>query len=329
MSISTKKIITEIKSHISFLTVATISLILIVLACVVVFFKMCFCADLEHKEYDRKWLALRDSLYYTTLPFDITVAADINDTTKVKRRLQLTTVKNRLDSITANDILDSIVITNRLSRQQIDLFVRNQQLLLHRQDTLADDLRQESNNLINKTNGWLAFWITVMTITGVIIPLALNYKTSKENKEELLKALEEAQRIGHSIDKLEMTRLVKNFEMICNSTVLQNSPERNTVAQNTWSEISSKYIQLVKLYISEDSNAIERNDITVAILNILSAFSTIRIYQKRRKRKIQHLEDVGKQLLNKLTDNKLSKQKITPLLSEYGERLHEYHPELS
>lgn len=67
----------------------------------------------------------------------------------------------------------------------------NELLLQSRTDSLArenkrlnDDIRQETNNIVNKMNAWLAFWIAALAFVGVIIPIALQFKLYREEKDK-------------------------------------------------------------------------------------------------------------------------------------------------
>lgn len=66
------------------------------------------------------------------------------------------------------------------------------------------DLRQESNNNINKYNGWLSFWIALITLVLTIVPMVFNIRIERKYAEEL-----ERQK-----DKMEkaINQLQKDFE---------------------------------------------------------------------------------------------------------------------
>lgn len=55
-----------------------------------------------------------------------------------------------------------------------------------------DDCRQETNNIINKINGWLGFWMALLAIIGTLLPVLMAIKNAneaenrlKEHKDEL------------------------------------------------------------------------------------------------------------------------------------------------
>lgn len=58
-------------------------------------------------------------------------------------------------------------------------------------DSTVSDLRQESNNIINKFNAWLGFWIAILTIFGGVIPIVLQYVLKKKSDSEIADRLKE------------------------------------------------------------------------------------------------------------------------------------------
>lgn len=44
-----------------------------------------------------------------------------------------------------------------------------------------NDVRQETNNIINKINGWLSFWLAIMALVGGVIPMLISWKQEKDN----------------------------------------------------------------------------------------------------------------------------------------------------
>lgn len=43
-----------------------------------------------------------------------------------------------------------------------------------------DDLRQETNNVIDKQNGWLSFWLGVFALVGALLPFLFQLKAQKD-----------------------------------------------------------------------------------------------------------------------------------------------------
>lgn len=68
-----------------------------------------------------------------------------------------------------------------------------------RQIDLIADVRQETNNSLEKNNAWLAFWITVMTLVGTLLPLVLNYKFSRDERIKIEEKIKELQTLQDNI----------------------------------------------------------------------------------------------------------------------------------
>lgn len=48
-----------------------------------------------------------------------------------------------------------------------------------------DDLRQETNNVIDKQNGWLSFWLGIFALVGALIPFIFQLRIQK-NQEKIM-----------------------------------------------------------------------------------------------------------------------------------------------
>lgn len=65
-------------------------------------------------------------------------------------------------------------------------------------DILVADLRQETNNIINKVNGWLAFWIAVLALLGAIFPTILQITNKKRVERSYQKMVNDLQTMVQS-----------------------------------------------------------------------------------------------------------------------------------
>lgn len=131
-------------------------------------------------------LELENSLYSEVIPADSILC-------------QITAVKGKSNSNGKNTKADVQTTQNDASKYLVPLSevlkVREaQKQLLIRQNQLVDDIRQETNNIINKTNGWLGFWMGVMAILGVFVPIALQFKLYRESRDQDAKLRQECQK---------------------------------------------------------------------------------------------------------------------------------------
>ena len=106
----------------------------------------------------------RDSMYLEVVPTDSVLSNII----LANEKQEFEGKENKIDSLTTKKEVDKYLIP----LSDILKVRESQKLLIMRQDQLIDDVRQETNNIINKMNGWLGFWMGVMAILGVFVPIA-------------------------------------------------------------------------------------------------------------------------------------------------------------
>lgn len=72
----------------------------------------------------------------------------------------------------------------------LDSIIARQSEIIERQESVIDDIRQETNNNLVKLDSWLSFWVAIMVVLGTILPIALSlYSWHKD--EELRKQLQQ------------------------------------------------------------------------------------------------------------------------------------------
>lgn len=122
-----------------------------------------------------EWMKKRDSMYLEVVPTDSVLSNII----LANEKQEFEGKENKIDSLTTKKEVDKYLIP----LSDILKVRESQKLLIMRQDQLIDDVRQETNNIINKMNGWLGFWMGVMAILGVFVPIALQLKLYRENRD--------------------------------------------------------------------------------------------------------------------------------------------------
>lgn len=126
---------------------------------------------------------------------------NVNNAEEYRHTFEPPVLVLHLDSTTTN--IDSIVFTEL--KQKLDtISIRQYEWY----EGYLSDLRQESNNNINKYNGWLSFWIALLTIVLTIFPLFFNLRIEAKHKEEMERMRVEIEKqfdskIQENIDKLE------------------------------------------------------------------------------------------------------------------------------
>lgn len=126
-----------------------------------------------------------------------------------KELISLLKSSDKTDSGSSDDIK---FITQR-DRKKI---METQKLILARQEMLVNDYRQETNNLINKMNGWLGFWIGILALLGVVIPLAWQIRVTREAREQesRLQKLEDDCRITQKDIQSKFDKTVKDLYLM-------------------------------------------------------------------------------------------------------------------
>lgn len=98
--------------------------------------------------------------------YDKTVSPDNKDITGIELR-----DVHLCDSVVTEKILQTIC--------------DNHKYLIYRHNELLSDVRQETNNNLNKLNSWFSFWIGMLAVFGVLAPIVAEYRYRIANKEEL------------------------------------------------------------------------------------------------------------------------------------------------
>lgn len=124
--------------------------------------------EAKYAKFEDRWIIQRNAIYSTAIPSDsvLTKVIPVRDSIRAK------------GNSSQIEVSDYLVPVSEISKIQ-----KTQKILLMRQDQLTDDIRQETNNIINKMNGWLGFWMAVMAILGVFVPIALQIKLYRENRD--------------------------------------------------------------------------------------------------------------------------------------------------
>lgn len=119
-----------------------------------------------------------------------------------------------------------------------------------------DDIRQETNNVINKLNGWFSFWMGILALVGVLIPAILQLKIQYDNKEKLkselgkLKVLQlEQEKAGlyADINKLSFT-----FMSCYDNKWCSNNKDRNQFWNEILFNLNKKTERLVEKVVTGD-----------------------------------------------------------------------------
>lgn len=112
------------------------------------------------------------------------------------------TLSEKYDSIMCEiQAMDSVAEINNTSPALINKVIANQKFIIKQQNELLLDIRQETNNNIDKLTLWLSFWIALIAALGVLIPALAEYRFSKSNEQEMKSIRSEAETIKDDFKK--------------------------------------------------------------------------------------------------------------------------------
>lgn len=210
----------------------------------------------------------------------------------------------------------------QLKKELTNLKTR-QELTLIRQNTLTDDIRQETNNYINKANGWISFWIGIIALLGVILPLMLQYKLYRVEKDRLDKLVEFKEKewetlrkqmdatlgkMEEEVAKAKLHNLSRIMELTHDHKLIRNHTEAllTPAERKFWQDVLFQFRALVKRCFKDGELEIsKRQDLLQALIII---YGITRTYVSRpeleRKRDYDKAIDTLRNQIANLTSNR-------------------------
>ncbi len=178
--------------------IAVIVVMMLIVAGSIWMYTTAYRYEVKCLDLDDKLIKNRESLYSEVIPPDSVFSAII----------AVNEIQNPKEK---DNCANAEIIKNKVGKYLIPLsevlkIRESQKLLLMRQDQLTDDIQQETNNIINKMNGWLGFWMGVMAILGVFVPIALQLKLYRENIKNNEKYQEELELLQSYENKFDIAK---------------------------------------------------------------------------------------------------------------------------
>lgn len=177
-------------------------------------------------------------------------------------------------------------------------------------ENLLNDLRQESNNIINKWNGWFSFWIALLALLAGIIPLLAQMKVSAENRklieesikelEEKKKALEEKNR--HIVETLsyelrdaketflkdikelkehtvrvELANMVASLRICEENKLLLNDSHRNDLLKLLLKDVNEAFERFEKVVSNKSDSELYTHELLMALIHLNDAVCKLKM----------------------------------------------------
>lgn len=219
---------------------------------------------------------------------------------------------NQIITTDFETLLNKESLTNKEQEDAVKSTLRHVLFIENRQENVLNDLRQESNNIINKVNGWLGFWIAILAIFTGLLPIIIQYVVFKRQKLNVDLLISEIQKKAYT----------NHLQLLASSVCLQyelgivsDNSKKSALINLIISEMTNSMKQLVNL--SENELNILSRDNETAILNalfqycrILEILILIERNEGREYRKYFNIRKSVKKLIERIVDHKNYERKI-------------------
>ena len=184
-----------------------------------------------------------------------------------------------------------------------------------------NDLRQETNNVIDKQNGWLSFWIAILALVGALLPLLIQMNLQQNLKHEYNKISKELEYLKSNRYYSEISKL--SFTLIeCSESILRiDDSERNKYCNDLLFKLH-KMTDSFFAMISEKDNvkcSDKINDLKIVLIQLLAAYNACKVLitQKPQLKSFETVTTSIGEILQKLyAENNIDNQKLTELLGQ-------------
>lgn len=237
-----------------------------------------------------------------TPPQEINVNFQIADTAYIA------TMREKLDTL-----VDVINLNNQYAKDQY-------------QNGLAD-LRQETNNVIDKQNLWFSFWMGILALVGALIPFITQLKLSSEQKREIEELRKHNEELEKSTLTSEITRLTYTIITCRENRWGEDYIDRNLLWNDLLSQLckkSNRIIELIspgKKVLPEDVYYIKT--ILLQLHSVYSAFLPA-CSQQYKFRKLKELTNLIVTIIDDLSHNRLDCKGLREALDKMQMRMIEF-----
>lgn len=279
----------KIASQINCLTwIGGISVSALLLMCVIFFCRGCSLRETDNRH------TLQTDNKCSSFPFKISQIKQIDDSVKVS----VASFRQSLDTLQKkNQSLEHIYGVISLDKNAVHTICQNQEAingnilyLNYRIDSIAkisdnliNDVRQETNNNIDKSNTWISFWLAIIAFVGVIIPwvwqIRLNRdearkydeleKTSKAKIEELVKQAESSKW------SKELELLTSLLSKCSDHRLIEEIRGSSSLEQEIWRNIRDDFKQLIELAFDKHDGKKPYHLKESSIMTLISALTNI------------------------------------------------------
>ena len=163
-------------------------------------------------------------------------------------------------------------------REVLKLIIQNQKALNNDHDDIMADARQNTNDAIEKMTAELNFWVAIIAILGVLIPIALTFKSGQENKTLVTDYISQSskankeykQSLNYQVSQWEVkvNENIKEYE--CLKKDISNLERELKIEMNLNSISSVRHARLLE--INSDLRRVYHNFVSDSVVEYISHF---------------------------------------------------------
>lgn len=168
----------------------------------------------------------------------------------------------RVPVVVANDSVSSDLCEIKL---QIERLRQDSARVHYLLEKSIDDYRQETNNVINKMNGWMSLWIAGSAILVTLLPILFQLHIGRDNRKAIEKMVAESKRdlkrqMDDVRDQITISRSLAQFRSGVESRMIQDISGSSMLGRVLWDEALDNFERVTNDIFSKNK-ILGRNDL--------------------------------------------------------------------
>lgn len=189
--------------------------------------------------------------------------------------------------------------------------------IITRQEHLINDIRQETNNNLDKMSAWLSFWIAVLALLGVFVPFAFQFFVYKRDEERLRQYRNKVESLNSKVAFLNIKLIGAGFVSLSEHNMLADNANPQKIWDMTCNGIKT-HIRQIKESLSSDGEISKDSLLSIyaSLLNLLSVASANSEFTREQKRRMQKFQDYIREWILDIVDEKKATKELVAELSD-------------
>lgn len=211
-------------------------------------------------------------------------------------------------------LIENIVLPDSITQEDLNKLVLTVNALGENQETLAADTRQETNNIINKVNGWIGFWIALLTIFCGIVPMVIQHVQRQQTKREIDNLLDE---VTNHVITLQLQLAIATVNINDECQLVKDSSARNNFISLQLSEANRCLNELISNLEEHEGNLTRTEELQICqiLVQYYQLLRVLKLIAGDRVREYDRLQGNIRNLVKETIDpTSLGHHKIWPML---------------